>query len=198
MNVRVWLCVYEWTRECACSSGTTADIAGDGVASGEKVYMGIHKSFIWEYISQLCTNVKVWLCVYWRKRECAVCCSVLQCVAVCCSVLQCVAVCCSVLQCVAVCWLCVYWRKRECACSSGTTADAATHCNILQHTASHCNTLQQCEAVCCSMLQCVAAHCNILQHTMLQCVAAHCNTLQHTASPTAAVDAVARIQNVYQ
>jgi len=34
---------------------------------------------------------------------CAVCCSVLQCVAVCCSVLQCVAVCCSVLQCVAVC-----------------------------------------------------------------------------------------------
>ena len=33
---------------------------------------------------------------------CAVCCSVLQCVAVCCSVLQCVAVCCSVLQCVAV------------------------------------------------------------------------------------------------
>jgi len=27
MNVRVRLCLYEWTRECACSSGTTADMA---------------------------------------------------------------------------------------------------------------------------------------------------------------------------
>jgi len=54
---------------------------------------------------------------------CAVCCSVLQCVAVCCSVLQCVAVCCSVLQCVAALYpasqtpkcVCACERERECA-----------------------------------------------------------------------------------
>ena len=37
------------------------------------------------------------------SAKCAVCCSVLQCVAMCCIVLHCAAVCCSVLQCVAVC-----------------------------------------------------------------------------------------------
>jgi len=93
--------------------------------------------------------------------QCAVCCSVLQCVAVSVamssgqpkkrqglctpiapiySVLQCVAVCCSVLQCVAV------------------------YCSVLQCVSLRVvECLVVCVAVCCSVLQCTAVCCSVLQ-----------------------------------
>ena len=83
--------------------------------------------------------------------SCAVCCSVLHCVAVCCRVLQCVAVCCSVLQCLAVCC-----RVLPCV---------AVCCSVLQCVAVCCSVLQ-CVAVCCSVLRCVAVCCSVLQHPL--------------------------------
>jgi len=92
---------------------------------------------------------------------CAVCCSVLQCVAVCCSVLPYVAVSCHVLQWVAVC------------------------CRVLQCAAACCSALQ-CVAMCCSVLPCVAVCCSALQrvvvcYSVLQRVAMCCSVLQCVA-----------------
>jgi len=121
---------------------------------------------------------------------CAMCCSVLQCVAVCCSVLQCVAVCCSVLRCVGVCW-----SVLECVAVCCSMSQCVAH-NKLQHTGTHprpyvpqlwdllqrvaaccsvlcvamCYSVLRCIAVCCSVLQCVAVCCSVLHTT-------HCNIL---------------------
>jgi len=71
-----------------------------------------------------------------RENLCAVCGSVLQCVAVCCSVLQCVAVFHSVLQCVALCcsapthrhMLCMYVSSCVCACVCARTRACVCVC----------------------------------------------------------------------
>ena len=96
-------------------------------------------------------------------RVCAVCCSVLQCVAA----SQCVAVCCSVLQCVAVC------------------------CSVSLHGTRIRSVLQR-FAVCCSVSHCVAVCCSLSLHGTRVCwnatrchvqrTATHCSTLQHTAT----------------
>jgi len=112
----------------------------------------------------VCCNGSVWgdsqsamcVCIF-MSRECAMCCSVLQCVAVCCSVLQCVAVCCSALQFVAVWATCcsvlqcpgnvsMSFKKIKSQLLHFKT-DFHEDCNTL-----HCNTLQH-AATCCNMLQ---------------------------------------------
>ena len=79
--------------------------------------------------------------VFPSTQNCAMCCSVLQCVAVCCSVLQYVAECCTVLQ-----------SAVECR---SVLQSVAVCCRVLQSVAECCSVLQ-CVALCCSVLHCVA------------------------------------------
>jgi len=106
-----------------------------------------------------CAHMQHEMC---EQGVCAVCCSVLQCVAVCCSVVQCVAVCCSVLQCVAVCCSvlrCLWDVKGMCW--------EVPICNMRrvgrQHEVCILCTVYRCVAMCCSVLQCVAVCCSVLQ-----------------------------------
>ena len=91
----------------------------------------------------------------------------LQC-AVCRSVLQCVAVCCSAL-------------KSEMSCSAMASSRQDLCCSVLQCVAVCCSVLQ-CVAVCCSALRCVAvcgkSHVYApRQHTLYH---AHTHTHTHT------------------
>jgi len=92
---------------------------------------------------------------YIQRKQRALCCSVLQCVAVCCSVLQCVAACCSFLHCDAV-------RRSVTQC--------VLQCVVL------CCSATQCVAVCCSEMQCGAVCCSVLQWL---CVSLECSFLSN-------------------
>jgi len=110
----------------------------------------------------------------WKSwTKCAVCCSVLQCVAVCCSVLQwksrtkC-AVCCSVLQ----------WKSQtKCAvCCSVLLFVPVRHIYIhIRVCVAVC--VLQCVAVCYSVLQCVAVCCS--ETYIYPYIHAHIHTLVH-------------------
>jgi len=121
---------------------------------------------------------------------CAVCCSVLQCVAVCCSLLQCVVVCCSALQCVVACrnernihiWI-------VCLTNSESSTDklpqictnqAHPKSAQLQHATTHCNTLQQTATT--TILSSIQVRSIATRYNTLQHISTHCNTLQHTAT----------------
>ena len=116
----------------------------------------------------------------WRW-PCAVCCSVLQCVAACCSVLQCAAVCRNVLQCVAAC--CSVLRCVAVCCSVAQCV--AVGCSALRCDAVWCSVLQ-CGAVRCSGVQCVEVCC-VLQCGAVWCIAVQCGAVRCSAVQRVAV-----------
>jgi len=127
------------------------------------------------------------MCCKVNARCAAMCSSELQWVAECCTIdraSEC-AVCCSVLQCVAVRCSVLHGREGKNVrvstppvCGPGLIRMiSAVWCSLLQYVAACCSVLQCaavcCSVLCCSMLQCmqrVAMYC-----TVLQCAAICCN-----------------------